>query len=84
VKDRDFRWDAYNLAKIAKHGVSQREAEHVVRFAKLPYPRKHSWNERSQRNGWLVKGRGHTNRKLQVLFFVDDWDDIYICHAMPI
>lgn len=36
MKNRDFSWDAYNLDKIAKHGVRREEAEHVVRFAKRP------------------------------------------------
>jgi hypothetical protein len=83
-KDRDFRWDAYNRAKIAMHRVSEYEAEHVVRFAKPPFPRKYKWNEESKSNSWIVKGRTNSNRTLQVLFFIDRWDNIYIYHAMPI
>ena len=83
MKDRDFRWNVYNLAKIAKHRVSQREAEHVVRFAKPPYPRKHKRGDHDKPS-WMVVGRAHTHRKIQVLFFIDEWDNIFIFHAMPI
>jgi hypothetical protein len=37
---RLFRWVEWNTLKIAKHGVSIREAEHVVRRASRPFPRK--------------------------------------------
>ncbi len=84
MKAREFRWNAYNLAKIAMHGVSQDEAEHVVRFAKPPYPQKHKRNAGSGTNSWIVRGRGNSNRKVQVIFLIDEWDYIYIFHAMPI
>jgi len=58
----DFRWNTFNLDKVAKHGVSPAEAEHVVRFAKRPYPRPH------KKGTWLVRGRGRSNRLLPFLF----------------
>jgi uncharacterized DUF497 family protein len=74
----DFRWNAFNLAKVAKHGVSPHEAEHVVRFARRPYPRPH------RKGTWIVRGRGNGNRMLQVIFLLDDDDTYYIIHAMPL
>jgi uncharacterized DUF497 family protein len=78
MASRDFRWNDYNLAKVAKHGVSPVEAEHVVRFARRPYPRPH------KKGTWLVLGRGNSNRLLQVIFAVDPDETYYIIHAMPV
>jgi len=78
MKGREFRWNDYNLNKIVRHGVSQDEAEHVVRFAKRPYPKKH------KKGTWIVLGRGDSNRKLQVVFTIDRYENWYIIHAMPV
>ena len=78
MKDRDFTWDANNLDKIAKHGVSCEEAEHVVRFARRPYPRHH------RKGTWIVLGHGNSDRKLQVIFVIDEYDNIYVIRAMPV
>jgi uncharacterized DUF497 family protein len=77
MRNRDFTWDDYNLEKIAKHGVSPEEAEHVVRFARRPYPRRH------KKGTWIVVGRGNSNRKLRVIFMIE-YDNFYIIHAMPV
>jgi hypothetical protein len=53
------------------------EAEHVVLNASNPYPRRH------QKGTWLVRGRGWSNRRLQVIFLIDEWDNFYVIHAMP-
>lgn len=74
----DFRWNSFNLEKVARHGVSPQEAEHVVRFAKRPYPRPH------RKGTWIVRGRGNSNRMVQVVFLLDDDDTYYIIHAMPL
>jgi hypothetical protein len=58
----DFRWNAFNLEKIAKHGVTRQEAEHVVRFAKRPFPRPH------KKGTYYVLGRGSSNRRVQVIY----------------
>jgi len=78
MKDREFRWNDYNRGKIAKHGVTQTEAEHVVRFAKRPYPKMH------KKGTWIVQGRGNSNRMLQVVFTIDQYEDWFIIHAMPV
>jgi uncharacterized DUF497 family protein len=61
----NFRWHDWNLAKVAKHGVSQMEAERVVVNAKTPYPRKLG-NDK-----WQVVGRGQGDRLVQVGYVVD-------------
>jgi len=75
---REFRWNRFNLDKIAMHGVTREEAEHVVRFARPPFPRRH------RRGTWYVLGRGNSNRRIQVVYTIDDTDHFYIIHAMPV
>jgi uncharacterized DUF497 family protein len=78
MASREFRWNAFNLDKVAKHGVRPEEAEHVVRFARRPYPRRH------RKGTWIVMGRGNGNRPIQVVFTIDPEDTYYIIHAMPV
>jgi hypothetical protein len=74
----DFRWNAWNVEHIAKHGVTPAEAEHVVRFAKRPYPQRH------RRGSWLVIGRGNSNRPMRVVYILDPDKTFFIIHAMPL
>ncbi|HET6251477.1 MAG TPA: hypothetical protein VFE47_27580 [Tepidisphaeraceae bacterium] len=74
----DFRWNEFNLDKVAKHGVKPREAERVVRFATRPYPRPH------KKGTYYVLGRGDSNRRLQVIYLLDEDGTAYIIHAMPV
>ena len=77
----EFRWNESNLDHATKHGVTTDEAEHVVRFASRPYPRRH------KKGTWIVVGRGNSNRWVQVIFVYDDEDTretVYIIHAMPL
>jgi hypothetical protein len=63
---------------MAKHGVSIREAELVVRSARRPYPRKIG------RGKWQVVGRGQGDRWMQVIYLVDPGGTLFIIHAMPV
>lgn len=74
----EFRWNEWNVEHIARHGVDPDEAERVVRDAIRPFPR------RIQDDKWLVWGRGHGGRFLQVIFVLDDDDRVYIIHARPL
>ncbi|MDB5288933.1 MAG: hypothetical protein JWL69_174 [Phycisphaerales bacterium] len=74
----DFRWNAWNVDHLARHGVDPREAEHVVRFCKRPYPRPH------KKGTWLVIGRGNSNRRVQVIYSLDSDGTCYVIHAMPL
>jgi uncharacterized DUF497 family protein len=74
----EFRWNAWNRDHATKHGVSPEEAEHVVRFAKRPYPRQVGHNK------WVVEGRGASDRFVRVVYVTDADDTAYVIHAMPL
>ena len=59
---RRFYWDSWNREHIAKHSVSEAEAEFVVRRASEPFP-KQSGDGKA-----LVWGRTTGGRFLQVVF----------------
>jgi uncharacterized DUF497 family protein len=73
----DFRWDPHNVGQVQKHGLSVEDVQRVVRGARHPYPRRHRG-----KNGWEVRGRIRTGELIQVLYFIDEWDSIYVYHAM--
>ena len=75
MEKRHFAWNDRNLDKIAKHGVTREEAEHVVRF----FP-----SRRHKKGTRIVLGRGNSNRKLQVVFTINLDGEIYVIHAMPV
>jgi uncharacterized DUF497 family protein len=75
----EFRWNAWNLDHAAKHGVDvPAEAEMVVKGACRPYP------EHRGDGKWIVIGRGHGGRFVQVIFVVDPDGTIYVIHARPL
>ena len=76
--ERNFRWNDWNLVHATKHGVSVEEAEHVVRCARRPYPR------RVGNDKWQVIGRGVGDRWVQVAYLVDPDRRLFIIHAMPL
>ncbi len=73
-----FRWNNWNVEHIGRHGVTPDEAELVVRHAKRPYP---LYREDDK---WLVWGRGHGGRLLQVIFVIDDEGSLFVIHARPL
>lgn len=75
---REFRWNAWNVGHIAEHDVAPDEVEHVVRSAKPPYPR-HGRNDT-----WVVWGPTEDGRYLQIAYFIDENDEIYVIHARPL
>jgi uncharacterized DUF497 family protein len=62
----EFRWNKWNLDKIAKHGVDPLEAERVVNGANCGYPRK-AGNKKL-----MVIGRGQGDRMIQVIYVTDE------------
>jgi uncharacterized DUF497 family protein len=62
LKRKPFHWDDWNKDHIAKHSVTEAEAEFVVRRAKPPYPRKIGGGK------FLVWGPTEHRRVLQVIF----------------
>ena len=71
----EFRWNQWNEEHIAKHGVAQEEAEHVVEHATSPFPRNAGDDK------FLVWGRGRGGRWLQVIFILDDDGTLFVIHA---
>jgi hypothetical protein len=75
---KSFRWNQWNLDKVAKHGVSPVEAQNVVHGARRPYPR------RVEDNKWQVVGRGQGSRFVQVVYVLDPDGTLFVVHAMPL
>jgi uncharacterized DUF497 family protein len=74
LHDDAFRWNDWNRGHIARHGVSEDEAEHVVNQAAPPYP------ERIGGGKWRVRGQTAHGRYLQVIFVIEN-DVYYVIHA---
>lgn len=74
--DLDFRWNQWNRDQVEKHGLTPAEVEHVVRFARHPFPRRYD-----RRQSWQVVGRTPSQRRINVLYFIDDYDFIFVFHA---
>jgi hypothetical protein len=83
--DAEFRWNDWNIAHVSDHGVTPWEAEHIVRHAKPPYPRKHR-KGRHREASWYAQGRLPSGETLQVAWVRDPGPDctVYVIHAMPI
>ncbi|MEI7903681.1 MAG: hypothetical protein WCK89_25875 [bacterium] len=74
----EFRWIEWNRDKLAAHGVTESEAEHVVEHARSPYPR---WREDDK---LLVWGAAETGRLLQVVYLLDSDNTVFVIHARPL
>ena len=74
-----FRWNAWNVAHVARHGIAPEEAEYAVTQARRPYP---SYEGDGR---WLVRGQGARGRFIQVVYVIDaDGDSLYVIHARPL
>jgi hypothetical protein len=74
----EFLWDDWNLEHIARHGVSPREVEAIVRGARRPFPTYRGDGK------WLVMGRGSGGRLLQTVYVLRPGNLLYIIHARPL
>src|SRR5437868_2748059 len=67
-----FSWDTWNRPHIAKHGVSQQEAQYIVERRAAPFPRDIGDGK------YLVRGQTEAGRYLQVIYtFKSDEDMDY-------
>ncbi len=73
-----FRWNEWNVAHIARHGVTPEEAEEVAQRARRPYPR------RGSDGRWLVWGATLSGDLLQVVYIIDENDEAFVIHARPL
>jgi uncharacterized DUF497 family protein len=72
-----FRWIDWNEEKVARHGVTPEEAEHVVNHARRPFPEQHG-------EKLFVAGPTAGGRWLQVIFVLDDSETAFVIHARPL
>jgi uncharacterized DUF497 family protein len=63
---------------LASHGILPVEAEAAIENARRPFP------QRADDDKWLVWGRGHGGRLLQVVFVLDEGDSVFVIHARPL
>ena len=73
-----FRWNEWNEAHIARHGVWPEDAEMAIETAQRPYPLARGDDK------WLVWGRGDGGRLMQVIFVADEEEEVYVIHARPL
>ena len=74
----EFRWIEWNTAKVASHGVTPAEVEHVVETAVAPYPQYRPDDK------YLVWGSTLAGRLLQVVYVLDEDDSAFVIHARPL
>jgi uncharacterized DUF497 family protein len=74
----EFRWNDWNVDHLAEHGVTPRQAEHVVLRARKPWP---SYEGDGR---WLVRGQDESGFYLQVVYIIDPEGTIYVIHARPL
>ena len=73
-----FRWNAWNVEHVGKHGVAPAEAEHVVDHATRPYPRYEGHGK------YVVRGRAQYGRYVQIIYIFDPEDEVFVIHARPL
>jgi hypothetical protein len=74
----EFRWNAWNLDHVGKHGLEPADAEHVVRRARRPYP------EPVDDEKWRVRGQAEDGTYIQVVYIFSPDDVVYVIHARPL
>ena len=73
-----FRWIQWNIDKVTLHGVTPPEAEHVAECAANPYP------QYREDGKFLVCGSTSTGRLVQVVYVLDEDDNVFVIHARPL
>ncbi len=71
----DFKWIAWNLAKITKHGLAVADVEHVANRAARPYP------QRVDGDKFKVWGQTLAGTYVQVVFVIEPDDRTFVIHA---
>ena len=74
----EFRWNAWNIDHIARHGVWPEQAEYVVQHALRPWP------EKIGDDKWRVWGRTTDGTYLQVIYIFSPDDVVFVIHAMSL
>ena len=71
----EFRWNDWNVAHIADHGVTPEEAEWVTNHARPPFPADAGDGKT------VVRGQSDTGRYLQVIYLLEPDDVVFVIHA---
>jgi uncharacterized DUF497 family protein len=76
----EFRWIAWNIEKVQKHGLDIKDVESVLNRARRPFP-KPIGNEK-----WEVIGATTGGKWIQVIYLIDDAHDdrLFVIHARPL
>ncbi len=74
----EFRWNEWNIEHIARHAVMPEEAEHVLNYARRPYP------QGLGQGKFLAVGRTAQGRYVQVVYVFDPTDVVFVIHARPL
>jgi len=74
----EFRWNAWNVEHIGRHGIVPEEAEEVILSARRPFPLAREDDK------WLVWGRGKGGRWVQVVYVLDEDNAVFVIHARPL
>jgi uncharacterized protein len=74
----EFRWNAWNVDHIAKHGVKPGQVEYVVRRARPPFP--HQVGDEK----FIMVGPDEFGLLLRVIYIADPDETAFVIHAMPL
>jgi len=74
----EFRWNAWNVEHIDRHGVLPEEAEYVVQHPGRGFPRSIG------RDKALVHGRTLAGRYIQAIYIFSPPGVVFVVHARPL
>jgi uncharacterized protein len=74
----EFRWNAWNVEHIAKHGAVPAQAEYVVNHPFRGYPL------RGEEQKYLARGQDRNGVYMQAIYIFDPPGVVYVIHARPL
>jgi uncharacterized DUF497 family protein len=74
---KTFRWNDWNIAHIAEHGIWPEEAEFAIENAVPPWP------ARAATKRYRVLGTGPDGKHLHVVFIFSPPGVVFVIHARP-
>ena len=74
---KTFRWNDWNIAHIAEHGIFPDEAEIAIETAVRPWP------ARAGTGRYRVLGKGRDGKYLHVVFIFSPPGVVFVIHARP-
>ena len=74
----EFRWNAWNMEHIGRHGVTPQDAEYVLDHAQAPYPQGLGGGK------FLAVGRTLYGKYVQIVYIFDPPGVVFVIHARPL